>query len=364
MKEKAGLEKRGKGSPAYRRTAQSTKEKAGLKVGDEFLPEKSLEYLKNEKSKIKKKKPALRLLACIKRKEGMSLRGISRHLDLPVSTLSNWLNDIHENGIECLYDRDKSGRPAKLDKKMLAKLDAVLGGSPTECGFVSTVWTTRMMADYIHRTFGKEYTLSGLRRLLHRIDYNIIAARPVHFKSSTEEQRDDFERKLEEFIKSLPEYVVLYFDEASHPLATRQTRIWAKKGSRPTATINFMGGRVHSFGLLGDGKLYHEIYDELNTDNVVKFLSGIIEKLGKILLILDNASFHKSKKFKKFAEEQGDNLILVYLPPYTPQLNYIEMYWRMLKHQSANIYCENKEDLTAQLKRIVASGEVAIPKTK
>ena len=122
---------------------------------------------------IKEGKPSLRLLAAIKGKECMSPRRVSRHLNVPLSTLSNWFNDIYENGIECLHDRDKSGRPPKLDKEMLARLDAVLNESPTGCGFESAVWTTRMMADYIHRTFGKEYTLSGLRRLLHRIDYNI-----------------------------------------------------------------------------------------------------------------------------------------------------------------------------------------------
>ena len=180
MKEKVGL-KKGTGSPAYRRTAQSMKEKTELKAREEFLPRVSLEDLEDMESDIKNKKPAMRLRACIKRKKGMSLREISRHLDLPVSTLSNWLNDIHENGIECLYDRDKSGRPSKLDKEMLAKLDAVLDKSPAEYGFESTVWTTRIVMDYISKTFGKKYTLSGLRRLLHRNGYSIIVVRPTPY---------------------------------------------------------------------------------------------------------------------------------------------------------------------------------------
>ena len=51
-------------------------------------------------------------------------------------------------------------------------------------------------------------------------------------------------------------------------------------------------------------------------------------KPGQVV-ILDNASFHKSKKLKELAEAAKCELL--YLPPYSPDLNPIEKFWANLK---------------------------------
>jgi len=47
------------------------------------------------------------------------------------------------------------------------------------------------------------------------------------------------------------------------------------------------------------------------------------------VLILDNASFHKSLETKRLIEESGCHLL--FLPPYSPDLNPIEKCWANLK---------------------------------
>ena len=50
-------------------------------------------------------------------------------------------------------------------------------------------------------------------------------------------------------------------------------------------------------------------------------------------MVLDNASFHKSKKFKANLHRwMNQGLTLLYLPPYSPQLNIIEILWRFMKY--------------------------------
>ncbi len=51
-------------------------------------------------------------------------------------------------------------------------------------------------------------------------------------------------------------------------------------------------------------------------------------KPGQVL-ILDNASFHKSAESKKLIEAAGCKLM--FLPPYSPDLNPIEKYWANMK---------------------------------
>jgi transposase len=46
---------------------------------------------------------------------------------------------------------------------------------------------------------------------------------------------------------------------------------------------------------------------------------------------MDNATFHKSKKTKELIESVGCRIL--FLPPYSPDLNPIEIFWANLKHK-------------------------------
>lgn len=48
-------------------------------------------------------------------------------------------------------------------------------------------------------------------------------------------------------------------------------------------------------------------------------------------IVMDNASFHRKKQLYELCEKYGFNLI--FLPPYSPELNPIEKYWYVLKHR-------------------------------
>ena len=50
---------------------------------------------------------------------------------------------------------------------------------------------------------------------------------------------------------------------------------------------------------------------------------------ARMIVVVDNASFHKSLKIKNLIENAGAKLI--FLPPYSPDLNPIEHYWHKIK---------------------------------
>ena len=51
------------------------------------------------------------------------------------------------------------------------------------------------------------------------------------------------------------------------------------------------------------------------------------------IVVIDNASIHHSKVFnKKIGEWEEKNLFLLYLPPYSPELNKIEILWKHIKY--------------------------------
>ena len=51
---------------------------------------------------------------------------------------------------------------------------------------------------------------------------------------------------------------------------------------------------------------------------------------------MDNASFHKSTKTRALIEKTG--CVLLYLPPYFPDLNPIEQFWAYFKTESENLF--------------------------
>lgn len=71
------------------------------------------------------------------------------------------------------------------------------------------------------------------------------------------------------------------------------------------------------------------------------FLS-FLEKLiihyptGKIVMILDNSRIHHAKLIQPFLNTHKNRLQLVFLPPYSPQLNLIEGLWKWLKDSVIN----------------------------
>lgn len=69
-----------------------------------------------------------------------------------------------------------------------------------------------------------------------------------------------------------------------------------------------------------------------------KFLVKVLAHYptGKIVMILDNARIHHAKYLQDFLEENEDRLELIFLPPYSPQLNLIEGLWKWLKESVIN----------------------------
>ena len=68
--------------------------------------------------------------------------------------------------------------------------------------------------------------------------------------------------------------------------------------------------------------------------------------------ILDNASFHRSEKSKTLVEEAGCRLL--FLPPYSPDLNPIEKYWANLKVKIRELLRSGQEFISSIDQAIVA----------
>jgi len=62
------------------------------------------------------------------------------------------------------------------------------------------------------------------------------------------------------------------------------------------------------------------------------------------VLVLDNASIHRGAAIRELVEQAGCSLL--YLPPYSPDLNPIEMAWSWIKHRVTTL--APRDDQTRQ----------------
>ena len=102
-------------------------------------------------------------------------------------------------------------------------------------------------------------------------------------------------------------------------------------------------GKHYGAKLLGvlnyeTGEVYTEEHDKYDAQVFLEFLQNVLVKFpnGKIVIILDNAKIHHAKLLKEFLESNRDRLNLVFLPPYSPNLNMIEELWGWLKESVIN----------------------------
>jgi len=80
----------------------------------------------------------------------------------------------------------------------------------------------------------------------------------------------------------------------------------------------------------------------------------------KIVIILDNASFHKKKDILIKIEREMPHIILEFLPAYSPDYNLIELVWHSAKEYIANRLFESVEELEKLLHKLLNEGELII----
>ena len=86
------------------------------------------------------------------------------------------------------------------------------------------------------------------------------------------------------------------------------------------------------------GHVYVEEHKKYDAQVFLQFLKNVLEiyPTGKIVMILDNAKIHHAKLLQDFLDKNNDRLELMFLPPYSPNLNKIEELWGWLKDSVIN----------------------------
>ena len=110
---------------------------------------------------------------------------------------------------------------------------------------------------------------------------------------------------------------------------------WFLKGKQRIIPTYGKHQSVKLIGVLNyeTGRVYVQEEERYTADIFLEFLENVLKQYptGKIVKILDNARIHHAKLIQPFLDEHKNRLKLVFLPPYSPELNLIEGLWKWLK---------------------------------
>ena len=244
------------------------------------------------------------------------------------------------------------------------KLEPINGGSD---GYLSEEQTQKLITHledktyqysyqiviYIMNTWEIKFSISGLNKWLHQHGFSYKRPKGVPHKFNKEAQA----KFIEEYknLKNSVETDPILFMDAMHPTqATKVTCGWIKTGDDKTIETTGSRTRLNIIGAIELKNLNSalvENYETINGDSIIEFLRKVKAQYStsqNINLILDCAPYHKSKKVTDFAEEL--NITLHYLPPYSPNLNPIERFWKIMnEHVSNNKYFASAKEFREKI---------------
>lgn len=131
--------------------------------------------------------------------------------------------------------------------------------------------------------------------------------------------------------------VVFFEDEGRFGRISREMYCWVKKDMVPSVARQMVREYIYAYSAIAPqtGDCFSMIAPCCNTEAMNCFLNQLTNHYTnyRIILLLDKAGWHISKNISP-----TENLLLMHLPPYSPELNPVELLWREIRRK----YFHNK----------------------
>jgi transposase len=194
---------------------------------------------------------------------------------------------------------------------------------------------TKEICAYVKKEFNKDYTLSGMTHLLHRLNYVYKKPKLVPAKTDIEAQ-ETFLRQFNEFMKNKRKTEAVFFVDAIHPVHNSLAGYgWIKKGKDRELKSNTGRERLNIHGAMNAETYETTIISSqasINTESTIQlfeYLEQLYPLATMIYVILDNAKYHFSEAVQEWLK--NSKIKLIFLPAYSPELNLIERLWKVFK---------------------------------
>lgn len=241
------------------------------------------------------------------------------------NTLRSYLRDYQAGGIEKLKEINFYQPQSEMESHRQTLKDYFQKNPPA---------TINEAISLIETLTGIKRSPTQVRKFLKSMGMRCIKVGFIPSKADPDEQEEYRVQKLEPRLAEAKAGIraVFFVDAAHFVMGTFLSLIWCFK----RIFIKAPSGRKRFNVLAALNAITHEVITVTNdtyiTATQIGELLQVIANLRltiPITLVLDNARYQKCKVVNDLAESLG--IELLYLPPYSPNLNLIERLWKFVK---------------------------------
>lgn len=294
-------------------------------------------------------------------RDGATVESVARMFKVSYRTVFNWMALYRDGGYHALEEGHRRGRPRKVDDKVMRWLyEAITKHDPRQYSFPFNLWTLGIVRTLLKRKFNIELSKSSVSRLLGHL--GLSPQRPIY--KSYKQNPEAMKKYLNETFPGLLEEAkrkgadIYFVDEASVRSDAHRGTTWGKIGQTPKVEDSgdrFSLKMISAVSPRGDLK-FHCFNGRMNGASFVAFLKKLHADAGRpIIVIADNASYHRSSKVKRYVKESKGEVVVAYLPPYSPELNPDEQVWNHAKARLGKRFIATKDEFQAALLSIMKS---------
>jgi len=314
---------------------------------DEFqLTKDQIALLRSLHRTLRDKRLAYRVNAVILLGSGWTAAQVAQALLVDETTVRNWFQKYQQGGKDELLSMNYQGKEPSLTTDQQAELARHLDEN--------TYLTSKDIRHYIEKTYQVKYSVTGVKELLHRL--NFVYKKPKHVPGKLDPVKQAaFVVEYEKLKKTKGKNDPIYYADAVHPQYNSIPAYgWIRRGVEKELKSNGGRKRVNINGAVEMASLQTCVdFSKTINDRSSLRLFRKIEKrhpdAKEIHIFLDNATYYKSKWLKEQLE--GTKIRLHFLPGYSPNLNVIERLWKFFKKKILyNQYYEKFEDFLASCK--------------
>jgi len=148
-------------------------------------------------------------------------------------------------------------------------------------------------------------------------------------------------------------------DETTVSLHPPLRRCWMRRGQRTRIPAPGSPLSLHVFGGYNwrSGQVSYTTAAHKNSDSFIAFVERLLAEYPQqpLILVMDNASYHRSLAVQAALSVWADRLQVIWLPKYSPFLNPIERFWLHFKQLAvANRLHRSVSELAETVNRVMA----------
>jgi transposase len=277
-----------------------------------------------------------RVQALLMYEKSMDMAFIQELVGLKRSAILKWRGRFKQGGIKALQDKRKRKPKRLLSKGQIATIVRVLNEEkPSAYGYKTEFWTTAILGALIKEQYGVEYKSKKRLYLLFEQAKFTYHKPGQQYRNRDQERIDEWIKKYTPVIKQHledPNTVVLTGDEMVLSTQTTFQKVWLPVNTYPKVDVSNKRANRSIYGFLNVTNGAEHAFKTMHQNSVTTCM--ILDQLcalypqKKIVLIWDNASWHRSKTVREWLQKTTFNITLIAFPTYAPELNPQEHVWK------------------------------------